>query len=227
MTREEYIEDIKISLGAPIVDVEVESLLGKIVDKAFREVRRYIVDTCFVTIPYNSTGINVGKYKIDSVVQVFRTKNPSQSLNLEDIYTISAMNPSATSVNLYMSDYLYRTQLNQIKNTMSTDLDYTYDKESQILYINAVYPKPQYVTLAYVPVLEDVSDIKESYWENYVQRLSLAFAKETLGRVRGKYELSSSLYKLDGPQLISEGISERDAIRQELSENSDIVFPID
>lgn len=228
MTREEYIDDIKISLGFPIVDVEIDEILGKLVDKAFREIRRYVTETHFVTIPYSSKGIDVSKYKIDSIIQIFRTSNPARTVDFTDIYTLSTVNTgNSSSVNLLLSDYLYRTQMTQIKNTISTDLDFTYDKDSQKLYINAVYPVPAYVTLAYNPVFLDVSDIKEPYWENYVQRLSLAFAKETLGRVRGKYDLSSSLYKLDGNQLVSEGISERDEVRRELVDNSDLAFPID
>lgn len=228
MTREEYVEDIKISLGAPIVEVEIEELLGKIVDKAFREVRRYITETRFMTIPYSSQGIDVSGYHIDTVEYVLRTNNPARTTDFTDIYTLSTVNTgNATSVNLLLSDYLYRTQMTQIKNTISTDLDFTFDKSAQKLYINTVYPIPATVTLVYIPEFKDVSDVKENYWITYIQRLSLAFAKETLGRVRGKYNLSSSLYKLDGDQLISEGISERDAVRQELNENSDIVFPID
>lgn len=228
MTREEYIEDIKISLGAPIVQVEIEEMLGKIVDKAFREIRRFITETHFITIPYSSTGIDVSKYNIDTVIQIFRTNNPARTVDFTDIYTLSTVNTgNATSVNLLLSDYLYRTQMTQIKNTISTDLDFTYDKSAQKLYINTVYPIPASVTLVFIPEFRDVSEVMEQYWISYIQRLSLAFSKEALGRVRGKYDLSSSLYKLDGNQLISEGISERDEIRRELVENSDLVFPID
>ena len=56
---------------------------------------------------------------------------------------------------------------------------------------------------------------------------SKVLSKITLGRVRGKYELSSSLYKLDGSELLQEGIAERDAIRQELKEDHDLVLPMD
>lgn len=228
MTREEYIEDIKISLGAPVVNIEIEEILGKLVDKAFREIRRYVTETHFVTVPYSTSGIDVSKYHIDTVEYIFRTQNPARTTDFTDIYTLSTINTGNSSpVNLLLSDYLYRTQMTQIKNTISTDLDYTYDKAAQKLYINTVYPIPQTLTIVYIPEFKDVSDIKENYWINYVQRLSLAFAKETLGRVRGKYDLSSSLYKLDGNTLLQEGISERDTIRQELNENSDIAFPMD
>lgn len=228
MTREEYIEDIQISLGSPVVDIEIESIIGKLVDKAFREVKRYITETRFVTVPYSSRGIDVKSYDIDTVIQILRTENPARTVDFTDIYSLSTVNTgNASSVNLLLSDYLYRTQMTQIKNTISTDLDFTFDKVNNMLYVNAVYPLPQYITLVYVPDFKDVSRVTESYWITYIQRLSLAFVKEALGRVRGKYELSSSLYKLDGPQLLAEGIAERDAIRQELNENSDIVFPID
>lgn len=228
VTREEYIEDIKISLGAPVVDIEIEEILGKIVDKAFREMRKYITETHFVTVPYSSSGIDVRRYNINTVVQVLRTQNPTRSRDLADVYTLSAMNIGNNSPsNLLLSDYTARLQVTQIKNTMSTDLDFTFDSADQILYVNTVYPTPLEVTLVFLPQFKDVSEVLEDYWIDYIQRLSLALAKESLGRVRGKYELSSSLYKLDGDQLVSEGISERDAIRQELKENADTVFPMD
>ena len=228
MTREEFIEDIKISLGAPIVEVEVEELIGKLVDKAFREVSRYITETHYVTIPYREGGIDVSQYHINTVVQIFRTHNPARVLDMTDIYTLSALSyGNSTNVNLLLSDYLYRTQMTQIKNTISTDLDWTYDFACQKLYVNTVYPKPSHITLSYIPEFKDVSDVIEQYWINYINRLALAFTKEALGRVRGKYTLSSSLYSLDGNQLLSEGIAERDAVRAELNENSDIILPLD
>lgn len=234
MTREEFVEDVKLSLGYPVVDIELDdSLIGKTVDRAFREVKRYITETRFVTIPYSTTGIDVSKYRINSIIQIFRTQNPAGNNYLTDVFSFGASASSSVQSgstglsDLLLSDYTYRTQVNQLKSTIETDLDFTFDKHDQKLYINAYHPRPSKVTLAYIPEFKDVSEVMEQYWINYIQRMALALTKEALGRVRSKYELSSSLYKLDGNQLISEGISERDAIRQELDENSDIVFPID
>lgn len=226
MTREEYIEDVEISLGSPIVDVEVEGIIGKLVDKAFREVSRYIVETKFLTLPYSTEGIDLSEYRVNSIVQIFRTRNPNRVADFSDIYALSSVyNANVNSTNLMMSDYLYRTQLHQLKSAMSTDLDFTYDKP--ILHIATFYPRPDAVTIAYIPEFRDVSEVKEQFWINYIQRLALAFTKESLGRVRGKYKLQSSLYTLDGDALVSEGIAERDAIRTELNDLSDVVFPID
>lgn len=228
MTREEYIEDIKISLGAPIVDIEVESIMGKLVDKAFREVSRYITETRFITVPYSDGVIDTKPYHIDTVIQLFRTNNPSRIGDFTDIYSLSTINTANLSQNnLLLSDYMYRTQMNQLKSTIKTDLEHTFDKADQKIYVDCFYPVPDRITIVYVPEFKDVSDVKEMYWINYIQRLSLAFCKESLGRVRGKYNLSSSLYSLDGDTLLNEGIAERDAIREELSENNDLAFPID
>ena len=229
MTREEYIEDIKVSLGAPIIDIEIESTLGLLVNKAFREIKPKITETRFVTVPYNNNSpVDTKEYNIDTIVQIFRTANPSRVADITDVYALSTLNvANATSANLLLSDYMYRTQMNQLKSSISTDLDFTFDKDEQKLYINTFYPPPQALTLVYIPDFKDVSEVREQFWINYIQRLSLAFSKEALGRVRGKYNLSSSLYKLDGDALISEGITERDAVRQELSDNSDLVYPID
>ena len=228
MTRDEYIDDIKISLGYPIVDIEIDEIIGKLVDKAFREISQYVVDTTFMTVSYAQKGIDVSKYNIDSIQYVLRTTNPSRVSDFTDIYVLSTINTAnASSTNLMMSDYLYRTQLAQLKSTITTDLDWTFDKKDQKLYINTYYPNPLSVTIVYTPNFKDVSEITEQFWINYINRLSLAFCKESLGRVRGKYDLSSSLYKLDGNSLVSEGISERDAIRQELTEMFDLTLPID
>lgn len=228
MTREEYIEDIKTTLGAPVVELATESIIGNQVDKAFREISRFITETRFKTVSYSKGPIDTSDLGINSVIQLFRTSNPSRVADISDIYSLSTINTAGTSsVNLLLSDYLYRTQLNQLKSTMSTDLDFTFDKDEQKLYVATFYPIPQALTIVYIPEFRDVSEVTERYWVTLILRLALAFTKEAEGRVRSKYKLSSSLYTLDGDQLVSEGITERDAVRQELSDNNDIAFPMD
>lgn len=228
MTREEMIEDIKISLGSPVIELENESILGQIVDKAFKEVKRYITETRYVTIPYSRGPIDTSGCNINTIVQIFRTSNPNRVTDFTDIYSLSTINAAYTSTtNVLLSDYFYRTQMHQLKSTITTDLDFTYDKENNKLYVNTFYPTPVKLTLAFIPDFHDVSEVREQYWINLINRLALAFAKINLGRIRGKYELSSSLYKLDADTMLSEGISERDAVRTTLDDNSDLVFPID
>jgi len=228
MTRDEYVEDIKLTLGAPTVMIENEAEIPKFVDMAFNEIKSHLVETHFVTFPYTSKGIDVSAYNIDTVVQIFRTANPSRVADFTDIYSLSTLNQANSSnVNLLLSDYLYRTQMNQLKSTITTDLDFTYDADTEKLYVSAFYPYPQKITLAYIPRYDDVSLVREQFWVNYIRRLALAFTEISLGNIRSKYDLSSSLYKVNGADMLQQGIAERDAIRTELTENSDLVFPID
>ena len=230
MTIEQCVENIEISLGAPIVEVEIKDLLYKIVHMALRELSRYITETRYMTVNYSKTGIDLKDKHVNTIVQLFRAVNPNQLSDITEVYAFNASNYSTantSTLDLLMTDYFYRTQVSQIKSTISTDLDFTYDKEEQKLYVNTFYPVPSKITIVYIPEFYQVDDIHEQYWINYLNRLALAFAKITLGRVRGKYDLSSSLYKLDGNTLIAEGIAERDQIRTELNDNSDIVLPMD
>jgi hypothetical protein len=231
MTLDEYIDDIKLSLGAPIVEVEIEDYIGKLVNKAFREISRYMVDTGYVTVPYarciNTLELNP---KIDSVIMVIRTTDPTMTRDLQDAFSLSMYSAggiNSTASTSLLNNIMTRMQVHQLKATMKTDMDFTYDDNENKLYIAAFYPVPSKVTIVYTIKHDNVSEVKEQFWINYIERLALAFTKEALGRVRGKYDLSSSLYKLDGDTLISEGIAERDAIRQELNDNMDIVYPID
>nr|DAH43786.1 MAG TPA: hypothetical protein [Caudoviricetes sp.] len=45
----------------------------------------------------------------------------------------------------------------QIRNTLSTDLIFRYDKHTNWLYINCGYDKPKLITIEFVPKYTDVS----------------------------------------------------------------------
>ena len=164
--------------------------------------------------------------KIQSVTQVMRTRNATgQSYDFPDaIYLAAVTYPGSMNT---MSEYRSYLRTRQIKNTLATDLSFIHDESESKLYINAIYPEPTTVTLAYIPKLEKVEEINSTYWEDILVRLSLGMAKETLGRIRGKYVLNNALYNLDADQLLQEGTSELAELRQHLQANSDLVLPMD
>ena len=49
----------------------------------------------------------------------------------------------------------YNTAM-QIRNTLSTDLVFRFDRYNKKLYINCSFDSPQYITIEYVPVLQSV-----------------------------------------------------------------------
>ena len=53
MELQDYIDEIKLELTGGILELELsDEMIGKIVNKAFREVQRYIDTPEYITIPY-------------------------------------------------------------------------------------------------------------------------------------------------------------------------------
>lgn len=241
LTIEDYVNKILFQLGHPLVQVEIRDYLPKIVESAFSELKHYINDTKTMTVPYQNKihfdpplkpgdeGFNPASTRrdmIDSVVYIMRANSPYGGMvDLQDVLYLyqrsSALN--ITPVSGYSRAFL----TNQVKNTISTDLDFYWDKDNRDLYVNANYPKPAWISIVYIPQYIRVEDITEEFWQNKLYQLALAMSKEMLGRVRSKYKLNSATYDLDGDQLLAESRQELQEIRAFLNENSDLLLPID
>jgi hypothetical protein len=60
-----------------------------------------------------------------------------------------------------------------------------------------------------------------SIGQQWVKKMAIAFAKETLGQIRSKVSevpIPNGNLTLNGPQLLQEGLMEQDNLRQELKE---------
>jgi len=51
----------------------------------------------------------------------------------------------------------------QLRNSVSTDLLFRYDRHTNYLYINVAFDKPEYITIEYVPRYDDPSQIVSDY----------------------------------------------------------------
>ena len=226
MTKQEYVDDVLLQLGYPTVEIEIKDQIPNIVDLAFKEIKHYITSTETITIPYyEKIHLDPKKYSIDTVVFIMRSQSTMTTSELADIMYF--MNNSSSLNTSTFRNYSVAMLTQQVKNTISTDLDFMWDSPNNDLYIYANYPKPTSVTIVYVPKFENIEDIKESFWENLLKRLALALSKQVLGRVRGKYSLNSATYNLDGDTLLSEANQELQEIRTFLDENNDLLLPID
>lgn len=222
MTVNDYTLMILTSLGHPLVKVEIEKYIPQLVNQAFLEIRRVITDTKLMTIPF-SKHVDLSDKKVSAVVRVLRGDNIGSIIDtIDPMYSLIS---TGSSVSLNVDGYVNYALTQRIKNTVSTDLDFMY--ESSNLYVTANYPYPQSVTLMYIPKYDSVDEITEDHWCQLILRLGKAYSKEMLGRVRGKYKLSTSNYELDPDQLLSEAAQEISDIRTYIDENSDIILPLD
>ena len=232
-----YVSEIKTQLTGDLLDLELEdSTLVKLVNSAFREVQRYIDTTVIKTVDYKPC-IDLSDLNVSSVSRVYRaqsymaTGSESGETPADPIYLAQWQMMSGNG-NLYnMSDWAYNfsawnTAL-QIRNTVSTDLLFRFEKHTNKLYINVAFDKPTKITIEYVPRYNDVSEVVSDYWIDIILRMSLALAKIALGRIRSKYTQSNALWAMDGDTLLSEGNDELDKLRTSLQNNTQLVYPID
>ncbi len=127
----------------------------------------------------------------------------------------------------YVMNYLSYNTLLQMRNTMSTDLYFKEDKNANKLYINGSYDKPVAVTIEYIPVYRDVSEITSDYWIDILKKLSLAMVKVALGRIRTRFTQTNALWTQDGETLLQEGNEELKELREVLRSNSCLFYPLD
>ena len=164
------VEQVKFNVTSGILDCELDDEgFGKIVNAAFREIQRYIDDTKLITIPYEPC-IDLSKYSVSAVARVFRAVGYLMGdSKTEDGYPADPMylsqwqlfggNSSMYNLNNFTYSYgAWNTAL-QIKNSMSTDLIFRFERYNNKLYINCPYDKPEKITIEYVPRYNNVEEI--------------------------------------------------------------------
>lgn len=231
---QDYVDYILLMLGSDVLVTELnEEQISNLVKYSFNEIKNYITDTDTLTIPYSQKvhledyddPINHRKINVSNVVFVMRSSSPNMTFDYQDILYL--MNRRNTLTSVSTQDFARALMVNQVKNTISTDLDFYWDNRNQDLYINVNYPIPTHVTIVYTPRYDNIEDVESEFWQDKIRRLALAYTKQVVGRIRSKFQLSGAQYTLDGDQLLSEANQEISEIRNYLNENSDMMFPID
>lgn len=230
-------DEVQLKLTGDVVSMELtDTTLTKVINSALREIQRYIDTSRLVTLPY-SPCIDVKDYNINAVVGVRRAEGymSSSSENsaavTDPLYASQWMLLSGIGNVSYIRDYASNlaawNSMLQIRNTISTDLSFYFDKSNNKVYVNVSGGTPEHVTLIYIPRINDVSEITSDYWQDVLVRMSVAIAKVTIGRVRTKFKQSNALWTLDGDQILEEGNNELTALRQELKDSTQLCYGID
>lgn len=238
-------EEIKLKLTGDLLETELDdNTIHKIIKSALRELQRYITVTRLITIPYSycidlsdKKQTNGEKINVDTVVMIYRTRDSGTAGNNSTASTLDPMQVAQWQMisgmgNLsQFQDAVYNyaawTTLQQIRNTTSTDLAFKFDDVTKKLYINTSEGTPDKITIEYIPVIESVEEIKSTYWEDILIRLSLALTKVTVGRIRTRYTQSNALWEGDGNTILQEGQEELKELRQQLIDNTELYYPCD
>lgn len=238
MNRQAYKDEILLKLGGGVLDIELDDvMLDKLINSALREVQRYIDITKIITIPYKQC-IDMSEYGVNSVVKVFRTESfvgvggedsgyaPVDPMYASQWQLLSGAGNIDNFTNYALNYASWNTML-QIRNTISTDLAFRFDRSSNRLYINVSNNLPTNITIEYVPIFNDVEEITSDYWIDILVRLSVALAKVTVGRIRSRFTQSNALWTQDGERILEEGNAELAEIREHLVANTQLAYGID
>ena len=225
MTMEEITSQVSFMLGLPSNDNTEGLQIEQAVNIAFRELKRYMKTPVEKTVPFST--------RIDLVAQGIKTQNvlyvqaaiPRIGLTMSSIDSGNVFQVAA-AVNVYsaigntstinIDPIMTEMAMAQVRNALGTDFQWKYDSLNQVVYCAHRDPRPAVVTIRYVPDFQDVSEIENPIWVDYLVRMSEANMKKALGRSRSKYTIEGSNVTLDGETLLNEANAELEAIRAEL-----------
>lgn len=237
MDRQQLKEEIIFKLTGGLLDCELDDkALDMLINSAMREIQRYIDSTKIITIPYKRC-IDMKPYKANSVSRVYRSEGystdegESQEPSVDPMYVQQWQLLSGTgnlqNFSNYTLDFASWNTLLQIRNTISTDLIFKYDKTAERLYINVASNMPITITIEYVPRYDDISEITSDFWIDNLTKMCVAMGKIALGRIRTRYTQSGALWTQDGETLLTEGNTELNDLREHLIKSTQLNYPID
>ena len=249
MRLADYVNEIKLGLRGGVLELEItDDVIASLVNKAFREIQRYIDIPKLVTVPFapcidlgpwvDDKGVQHEGFKCSSIVRVYRTvgyngnNEVTNNQNINDPmymqqWMIYSNGGSMYNLDNYVMNFAAYNTMLQMRNTISTDMSWKEDKEGKKLYINSAYDVPKMVTIEYIPIYQSVEEVEDDYWTDQIAKLSMALVKITLGRIRSFSTQTNALWTLDGDTLLAEGNAEAQAIRQSLVDNMNFMYPID
>ena len=230
-SKDQLIEDIKIELGWPIVDVELsDNVMDKILEKTMRDIQPYILFTAYKTLPLQPI-IELPE-EVAYVLDVYRGEPKGSPLSAPNMLNDNELLFGATAHNSMLWDtgalsggggndsmtsyYLMKLFYNSIRgNTATVDFNQNGNK----LYVESAMGGSS-VTIEYVPIITDVEDLTDAYWYKKLYDWYLANCKISIGRARSKYRIQASKYDLDGESILREGLEEKASIIQELESSA-------
>ena len=227
MTMDEIIQQVSFMLGLP-ANENVEDLdIKQAVLIAFRELKRYMKSPVDKTVPFSTrvklsdVGIKTKKvlYVYASYPRIGLTMSSIDSANVFQVAaavkTYSAIGNTST---INIQPIMTEMGMAQVRNTLSTDFQWKHDPQNDVVYCTHRDPRPASITIRYVPDFEDVSELVNDTWMDYLIRMSTANMKIALGRSRSKYRIEGSNVSMDGEALLSEANAELESIRAELAQ---------
>lgn len=215
-------------LGYPIVKVELtDAQIKDAIEEAIEEITPWVVQPEYITVDINRNAkVDVTKYKISYVINIV-SANSTDTADLWDHFEL--IYPINFKENIYyeMEKSLVKDIHKGISGGISWKLIYDKHEKKDYMYIDMGYIKSKRVTIEYSPRIENLEDIEEDIYIYFIKKFALAFARETLVSIRGKYKVDGSHIELDAAEQNEKSNIELERLRQELIDTVCTHFMID
>ena len=225
MTMEEIVDQVSFMLGLPANENVEDLQIEKAVLIAFRELKHYIKTPVEKTVPYatriklSDVGIITKKvlYCQACVPRIGLTMSSIDSGNVFQVAAaVNVYSAIGNTSSINIDPIMTEMAMAQVRNTLTTDFQWDSDSGHEVVYCTHRDPRPAAITIRYVPDYQDVSEIKNNTWIDYLVRMSEAYMKLALGRSRSKYKVTGSNVEFDGEILLQEANDDLTKIREEL-----------
>ena len=198
---ERIIKSIKMSLGYPLVTVELsDEDIEFIVDESIQFLNQYASDTRYLTTTLATKSVDLTAEEfsdIHSVVQVMKSSQSRFSGNGElsfgPGYATSNIRSGAVSQTMPQV-LLERRAMDRLAGALEEPVSYR--QNGQVIYLS----ESGTLTIEYVPKWKSVDEL-DSYWYDVVTRYAEAKCKVTIGRARKKFTSSKALHEIDSSML--------------------------
>lgn len=198
MKKSTMIERIKNRMGGFGVNIEAgEEIISSFVDTAVDMLSPYINDTEFITRTAKKV-IDLSDENVVDVVKIYPNRPMFSSYEQLDLFRHHNYANMEDRMTMPM-------RISQIEDYINRS--FRFDDRDKKLYID------DYVGEITIEVIKELSleSLKDRNDINWIYKYALALTKESVGRVRSKFEVNGAPYQTDGREIVQEG---KDEIRE-------------
>ena len=221
MTDSEIIEQIKMDLGEPVIDVYTpDKSIQSFINKGLELLRSWVYQKVTFVVPCQSIN-RLDKEKVRIVIDVVPYQLTGTTDGNIPVYYADDFS-LATAVQYYniynnnsvLTPVLAAMNYNQLNYAFNMQFDWKYDDTTGELYVTHIPDRAQVLVVKAKTIYE--RETLDPEYDAWLLKFAEGQTKITEGRIRSKYKEGSVGATSDGDQLIQEGQAEVQACMDEI-----------
>jgi hypothetical protein len=218
-TKNQLVTFIKNQLGYPSIEIEVsDSVIESFIDNAILIYSPYYEETSFIEKPAADV-VDLSGLNISNVVRVYETymSGLNSQIDIDNSLFNIILNPTDMST---LVDY----SVESYKRAEVGSLIYKGFKFID----NKLYLDDYTSSSVTIECHKDITDVSElsngSLALSWILKYALALAKVAVGQVRRKFTFNNSPFSMDGDSLVTEGMSAKESLEDQLKGDAGFFF---